>query len=119
MKYELSDNGAILAVEEVVTPVQTAIVRTHLTWALHIHATYQNGVLTAEYRHPVIDGTEWQGQVVEDDRPMLCSVDGGDPVEFSGSVALNLPPGKHQIFVYANFGCEPCTLEVDIPEGSA
>jgi len=112
------DGDAILAVKEVNTLTQTAIVRTYYTWALHIHASYQDGVLTAEYRRPIIEGTEWHGQVVEDGRPMLYSVDDGDPVEFSETVALNLPPGKHRIFVYADFGCEPCTLEVDIP-GSA
>lgn len=112
MNYELSENGAILSVEEVVTPVQTAIVRTHYTWSVHIQATYAEGVLTAEYRRPTIEGTEWQGQTVDDSRPMKYSVDGGEPVEFSGSVQLNLSPGPHKIFIYADFGCEPCTLEV-------
>jgi len=111
--FELNGD-VILEIREVKTKYQTAIVRTFRAKALNIHATYESGVLTAEFRRPVIEGTEWNGQVVEDSRPMYYSVDGGNPVEFSGSASITLDSGNHRILVAAP-GCDPVEIEVSIP----
>ena len=115
-EYELREDGQILAVEQ----IRQHTVGTHHTWGLHIAASYQDGVLRAEWRRPVIEGTEWQGQLVEaEQRPMMLSVDGSEPVEVTvvgGAAEVPLTfehPGTYTLRLYADgFGAVPAEVEV-------
>ena len=115
-EYELREDGQILSVEQ----IRTHTIGTHHTWSLHIIASYQDGSLRAEWRRPVIEGTEWQGQLVEaEQRPMLLSVDGSEPVEIavaSGVAEVPLTfeyPGTYLVKVFAEgFGATPAEIEV-------
>ena len=98
-----------------------ARIGSHYTWDIHVHASLVAGVLRAEYRHPVIPDTEWQGQSADEERPLLLTVDDSEPVEIpvSGGVA-EIPIEFDALGTYrlriegAGFGTEPAELEVAV-----
>lgn len=115
------EQDEILRAERVDTAQQSAIIAVHHTWAIHLWASYAAGVLRVECRRPVIEGTDWQGQMVETEvRPVLLSIDDSDPVEvpvISGVAEIELvweAPGTYQIRVAADYGCEPGGVEVTV-----
>ncbi|HYG58292.1 MAG TPA: hypothetical protein VD902_09560, partial [Symbiobacteriaceae bacterium] len=72
-------------------------------------------------RAPLIEGTEWQGQVLAgEDRPMLLSVDDSAPRELQpagGVVVQPLTfehPDTYTIRLTAAFPCAAAELEVTI-----
>jgi hypothetical protein len=109
----------ILEVEYVQTAVQVAEVGTHFDWAIHVRASYHDGMLLTEYRRPVIEGSEFQGQIVTDEqRPMFLRVDDSEPLEIpvtNGIAEVPLEfesPGVYQLRITADFPCESAELEV-------
>jgi hypothetical protein len=132
--YELMNDGQINKTEI----VGNATVGTHYTWGTHIIATYQEGVLRAEYRKPIIEETEWQGQLIEtEQRLMSLRVDDSEPITLDvvNGVAEHPitfeTPGTYQLEVnclltpeilgeetiyHQEFGCVPSFLEVVIDD---
>lgn len=118
--YELLDDGQILLFEEIITPNQTAIVGTHHTWGIRIQASYVVGTLFIEYRRPIIEGTEWQGQLVDDSRPCYLAIDDSAPLELtmvngvcSQALAFETA-GTYQLRIYTTFGSQQDELVVII-----
>ena len=112
--YELKPDGQILSVKE----VGRHKVGTHHTWATHIHASF-GGLLKIELRHPVIEDTEWQGQIVEEEKVVNLYY-GEEYVEIpvSGTTEEEIifpAPGRYNLRLEAA-GCQGVELGVDIDE---
>ena len=80
--YELQQDGQILKIKEV--PRQNKPphrVGTHETWGTHIHASLMGNLLSIELRRPVIEKTDFKGQLVEEDKNLSLTVDDSEPLE--------------------------------------
>lgn len=112
-------NDHIEEIRVIQTKVQKAIIRTGYGYSAVILAEYTNGTLRCEYHRPVIEGSEFQGQIVTDEqRPMFLQVDDSEPIEIpvtDGIAEVTLEfeaPGTYNLIVTANFPCEAAELEV-------
>jgi len=119
--YSLLDDGQILRVETVQTEKQLALVGSQFTWSTHLHASLTDGLLRIECRRPMIDGTEWNGQIALDEsRPVYMIVDGSEPLEIpilSGVAEVPIVfdlAGTYTLRFFANYGCVTTTLVVTV-----
>lgn len=112
--YQLIDNERINIVDEHNAGV-------HYAFLNNIQATYVNGVLTASYNYPTIEGTEWQGAInTTKNSSMLLRIDDNEPIELTvldGQTEQELifkETGTYSLHLYATCGCEHCKFEVTV-----
>lgn len=117
----LLEGDEILVVNTVKTDKQTAIVRTHYDFIVHLDISFAENVFTVECRYPVIEDTEWQGQIIEDEcRSLFLRIDDSEPLEITvinGTAKIPLEfeaPGTYLLQVSAPYSCEPAKLEVTV-----
>lgn len=121
--YQLIEGTRINKINNIVTNKQTVTRGIHYAFLNNIQITFNKitSTLITEYRFPIIEGTQWQGELnINEQRHMLLQIDDSPPVELTvinGIAQQELvfeQSGTYLFKVYADFGCEPAELEVTI-----